>query len=305
MIEAEISDPNQHPAECEAYLSRSLNGRVHLLLAEPLVKSSRAAPWRLDAEVDGRRLSYVLRLDPERGEHEYAALRAMESIAIPTPRAYGWDPQGQAFGMPCFFYDYLEGESLLGPMLAGERWAEELYIDTVYALQAVSRGQLASIADRLQGELTADSVLALAHHPFTDRPHPLADAVHARLRQTQPDPPASRFSNGDLWLDNLIVRDRRLAGVIDFEGAGFSDPIFEFLLPFFVAPELRGRGVEERYCRRMGFDPGLLPWYHGLEYFDTWSWATATGRSFVHYTADKLSEALENWLSDESVHAGD
>jgi len=225
--------------------------------------------------------------------------------SIPTPWAYGWDSQGQAFGLPCFFYDYLEGESLLGPVLAGERWAEDLYIDTVCALQAVSREQLPSIADRLQDELTAEAVLAAAHAHFTANPHPLADAVYARLRATQPILPASRFSNGDLWLDNLIVRDRRLVGIIDFEGAGFSDPIYEFLLSFFVAPELRGRGIEERYCRRIGFDPDLLPWYHGLEYFDTWRWVTATGRPFVHYTAENLAEALENWLSHESVHARD
>lgn len=306
MAETGTFNPNEHRAECEAYLSRSLGGQARLLHAEPLAKSTRDAPWRLDVEIDGERRSYVLRLDPARGEHEYAVLRAMESIhAVPTPRAYGWDPQGRAFGLVCFFYDFLEGESLLGPVLAGERWAEDLYIDTVCDLQAVSREQLPSIAHRLQDELTAEATLAAAYDYFAANPHPLAGTVYARLRQTQPVSPASRFSNGDLWLDNLIVRDRRLVGVIDFEGAGFSDPIFEFLLPFFVAPELRGRGVEERYCRRMGFDPNLLPWYHGLEYFDTWRWVTATGKSFVHYTAESLAQALEDWLSDESVPARD
>ena len=300
-METEAFNPKEHRAECEAYLSRFLGGQVCLVQAEPLAKSTRDAPWRLDVEVDGLKRSFVLRLDPRRGEHEYAVLRAMEAIPIPAPRAYGWDPEGRAFGLSCFFYDYQEGESLLGPVLAGERWAEDLYIDTVCALQAVSREQLTSIADRLGEELTAEAALAAAHDHFTANPNPLADAVYARLRATQPELPACRFSNGDLWLDNLIVRDWRLVGVIDFEGAGFSDPIFEFLLSFFVAPELRGRGVEERYCRRMGFDPGLLPWYHGLEYFDTWRWVTATGRSFVHYTAENLAEALEAWLSNEST----
>jgi len=303
MFETETFNPNQHRAECEAYLSRSLSGQVRLVQAEPLAKSTRDAPWRLDVEVDGLRRSYVLRLDPRGGEHEYAVLRAMESIPIPTPRAYGWDPAGQLFGLPCFFCDFLEGESLLGPMLAGERWAEDLYLDTACALQAVGREQLPAIADRLNDELTAEAVLAAANEYFTANPHPLADAVYARLRQTQPKLPAARFSNGDLWLDNLIVRDRRLVGVIDFESAGFSDPIFEFLLSFFVAPELRGRGIEERYCRRMGFDPALLPWYRGLECFDTWRWVTATGTPFVHYTAAKLTGALEDWLGDETLSA--
>ena len=37
---------------------------------------------------------------------------------------------------------------------------------------------------------------------------------------------AARFGNGDLWLDNLLVRDRQLVGVKDLENAGFSDPIY-------------------------------------------------------------------------------
>lgn len=108
--------------------------------------------------------------------------------------------------------------------------------------------------------------------------------------------PAAKFSNGDLWLDNLIVRDRQLVGVIDFENAGFSDPIFEFLLPFFVSPDLRGRGIEARYLQRLGFNADILHWYHGLEYFDTWHWVRSTGEPFVHYNDETLSAALKSWL---------
>ena len=109
-----------------------------------------------------------------------------------------------------------------------------------------------------------------------------------------PKLPPVRFSNGDLWLENFIVKDRKLAGVIDFPGATFSDPIFEFLLSFFVSPELQGRGIEERYCRQIGYDPAILHWYHGLEYFDTWRWVLVTGEGFVHHTA----ESLENELTE-------
>jgi aminoglycoside phosphotransferase (APT) family kinase protein len=142
------------------------------------------------------------------------------------------------------------------------------------------------------------SFLEAAHAYFVTDPHPLAEAVYAKLCATMPKVPAVRFSNGDLWLDNLIVCDGQLAGVIDFENAGFSDPIYEFLLPFFVAPALRGRGIEARYCARMGFDAGMLVWYHGLEYFDTWHWVAMTGEPFAHYTEENLQTALEKWLDE-------
>jgi hypothetical protein len=52
------------------------------------------------------------------------------------------DPMKFRSGMLC---DFIEGESLLGPVLAGERWAEDLYIDTVCALQSITREQLATL----------------------------------------------------------------------------------------------------------------------------------------------------------------
>lgn len=195
-------------------------------------------------------------------------------------------------------YDFIEGESLLEPMLAGERWVEELYIDTVCALQEVSREQLSVVEDRLLGEETAEGFLETAYSYFKTDAHPLAEAIYANLKKTMPEFPGVRFSNGDLWLDNFITRDEQLAGVIDFENAGFSDPIYEFLLPFFVSPGLRGRGIEERYCERMGFDAGLLRWYRGLELFDTWHWVEATGKPFEHYTSEYLQMAMESWLDE-------
>jgi aminoglycoside phosphotransferase (APT) family kinase protein len=296
MAEMRIFNPNEHQAKCEEYLSRYLKSQVRFVHAEMLTKSTRDAPWRLDVEVSGVTRRYVLRLESRRSEHEYATLRAMESIPIPTPQAYGWDPKGEALGVPCFFYDFVEGESLLGSMLAGERWAEELYIEAVCALQGITREQLSAIEDRLTEEETAVGFLEAANEHFVSDPHPLAEAVYAKLMERMPELPEVRFSNGDLWLDNFIVRDRQLVGVIDFENAGFSDPIYEFLLPFFVSPGLRDRGIEERYCERMGFDAGILEWYRGLEYFDTWHWVEATGEPFVHYTAENLQAALESWL---------
>jgi len=289
-------NPNEHRLQCERYLGRYLGGDVRFVGAERLAKSTRDAPWRLDVEVDGMARSYVLRLDARRAEHEYEVLQAMESVPIPTPRVYGWDPQGEALGVPSFFSDFIAGESLLKYVLADEPWAEALYVETACALQSVTREQVASVSRRFGHGETAEGFLANAYTFFRANPHPLAEAVYARLKGNMPALPAVRFGNGDLWLDNMIVHGRQLAAVIDFENAGFSDPIYEFLLPFFVCPELRGRGIEERYCQRMGFDPDSLHWYRGLEYFDTWHWVLKTGQPFVHHTAASLSGALQRWL---------
>jgi aminoglycoside phosphotransferase (APT) family kinase protein len=292
----EAFDPCASWVRCEAYVQRCVGGRVRLVRAERLQQSTRAAPWRLDAEVDGILRSFVLQVELRRGEHEFEVLRAMEAVDIPAPRPYGWDPSGEALGVPCLLTGFVAGESLLPALQAGQLWAQELYIDTACRLQAIGREQLAPVARRLGDGETAVDVLEAAYDTWRGTQEPLAEAVYAQLKATMPAFPAPRFSNGDLYPDNVIVQARRLAGVIDWENAGFSDPIFEFLLPFFVHPELRGQGVEERYCRRMGFDLTSLHWYRGLEYLDTWHWVTKTGQPFVQWTGAALAAALERWL---------
>lgn len=281
-----------------AYLARHLAAPVTLTAVSPLPKSSRDAPWRIDLTVDGAARSVVLRLgDPDELATEFAVLDKLALLPPPTPAVYGLDTAGDALGVPSFFSDYVPGESLLEPMLTGEAWAEELYIDTAIALQQITAADLGSLAHTLDRESPAD-ILEGAYRELEEGDDGLAEDVYKTLLSTMPSLPKLRFSNGDLWLDNILVRDEQLSGVIDFAQAGFSDPVYEFLLPFFVRPELRGRGLEQRYCRRIGVDPATLIWYRGLELFDTWRWVVRTGRPFLHYTEKVLEERLGRWLDD-------
>jgi aminoglycoside phosphotransferase (APT) family kinase protein len=291
-------DPNENPKSIENYLNKNLGYQAEFVQATRLAKSTREAPWKLIVETNRKAASYVLQLDQGTIEHEYQALKAMEQIPISTPKVYGLDLSGKEIGVPCFFSDFIEGESLLEPMIAGELWAEELYLNTVGELQSVTTNQLGNFAKMLEYE-TAKDVLEDAYSDLKTETRSLADVAYRKLKRTMPKMPAVRFSNGDLWLENFIAKDQKLAGVIDFANATFSDPIFEFLLSFFVAPELQGRGIEERYCQQMGYDPSIICWYHGLEYFDTWRWVLKTGEGFVHHTAKSLENDLRNWLGDE------
>ena len=287
-------DPNENREACEKYLSCSLGGTVKIIHASQLTQSTRVAPWRLDVILNGIARSYVIQFDARGLEYEYRVLKAMETVGIPSPRAYGLDLQGEALGVPCFFSDFIVGESLLGPMLNGEPWAETLYFDTVCALHSVTR---ADLGDLEVDQQSVDDVLETSWGYFKENPRPLAKVMYQKLKKTQPDISPVRFSNGDLWLDNFIVQGQKLAGVIDFQNAAFSDPIFEFLLSFFVEPKLQGRGIEERFCRRLGYDPAILHWYHGLEFFDTWRAVLQYNEPFVHHTAESLVANIKSWLT--------
>jgi len=292
-------DPNEFPEQCERYMHHFLGYPVSFIRAEALPQSTRIAPWRLDVQVNGIKRAYVLQLDTRDMEYEYQVLKAVESIPIPTPRAYGLDMQGEALGVPCFFSEFIEGESLLGPVQAGEVWAENLYLDTVCALQSVTENDLGKIAKDIN-RVTAEDLLEKAYSSLKDRSLLLADAVYQKLKTEMPTLPSVRFSNGDLWLDNFIVKDRKLAGVIDFQNATFSDPVFEFLLSFFVLPELQGRGIEEQFCQRIGVNSSVLHWYRGFEYFDVWPWLLKTGKNFVHHTPESVEANLRAWLEQDA-----
>lgn len=288
-------DPNHYPKECEQYLSRVLASQVKFLHASQLMQSTRAAPWRLDVVLNGQERTYVLQLDNRGLEYEYQILKALERLAIPTPYAYGLDLAGDALGFPCFFSDFITDESLLNPLLTGEAYAEEVYLEAVCALQNVSPADLGEVAASVEQE-SALVILEETWTYFKDRPHPLAEAAYQKLQATQPTFPPLRFSNGDLWLENFLIQGEQLAGVIDFQHAAFSDPVYEFLLTFFVEPKFQGRGIESRYCQRIGIDPDILPWYHGLEFFETLRWVLSSGESFVHHNAVSLETDLKNWL---------
>jgi aminoglycoside phosphotransferase (APT) family kinase protein len=293
-----LFDPNEQPTRVQAYLRHTLGRQVRFIGAERIGEDTSSLPWRLDVEEDGARASYVLHIDRWRAEHEYEVLKAIQGLSLPTPQVYGRDLAGRWLGQPCFLSTFIHGQPLLAPMLAGESWADDLYIETVCALQSIGMEQLPAAARLFSRVVTAADFLEDAYEGFQEHADPLAEAAYHRLKDTMPPNPAVRFSNGDLWPENILVADRRLAAVIDFANAGFTDPIYEFIFPFFAAPTLRGRGTEERLCRRMGYDPAVLSWYRALELFDTWHWVVLKGKPFMDHSAESLRAGLETWLGE-------
>lgn len=289
-----IPDPTEHSEAYRKYFSEGLAGQVEILNAAALDESSRAAPWRFDLLVDGRPHSVVLRLDARTSEKEYQILEEVSKFPIPTPGVYGLDREGRFLGEPCFFMDFIEGEPLLDGLLAGAVWAEDLYIDAVMRLISPPEDLLAALPEWLEKE-SAKDVLESAQQKLKSQSDDLAERVYLKLQASMPDLPPVRFSNGDLYPANFRVKNRELVAVIDFANASYSDPVFEFLLVFFIHPELRGRGIEERFCRLVGVDPAVLPWYHVLEFYDLWGYLAGTEDAFARYDAEKIRMILSQW----------
>ncbi len=288
--------PGIDPSALEQLLIGVTGRPLRLTWSEPLGESSRATPWRIEVDFRGEPGAYLLRYGDSVSRKEVVALEAMSHHPIPTPRVLYWDETGETLGTPVFVSELVEGTPLLPAMMAGEEWAVDLYIETACALQAVSAGDLPDgTAELLGAGESVRDVIDAAYRRFPDR-EPLHEEAYRKLIARQPRLPETAFSNGDLWPENLLVRERRLVGVIDWQHAGWSDPLFEFLLPFFLIPELRNRGIEARYCERKGIDPALLDWYHGVEFFDSLSLVLKTGEPYEMHTAESLSRDLKRWV---------
>lgn len=260
--------------------------------------SSRETPWRVELETERGVERFLVRFGASCSANEVVALEAMDRHRLPTPKVLLWDEAGRKLGVPLFVSTYLDGAPLLKSMKCNEPWADDLYIDTVCDVQSIAASDLPpGSMDKMDGSESALEVLDRAYARFQEASC-LIDAAYQQLKRTWPGPPGDRFSNGDLWPENFLVQDKRLVGVIDWQHAGFTDPIFEFLLPFFLVPELRGRGMEEAYCARMGFDPAVLGWYHGLEFFDSLSFVLKHGKPYEMHTAESLQRDLEHWLDE-------
>lgn len=295
------ADPHSLPVgrdDLAKTLGRILGLPVRAVRARALGASSRETPWQVDLETRQGDQRFLVRLGKGCSANEVAALKAMESHPLPTPKVLHWDPRGEALGTPLFVSTFIDGDPLLAAMKANQPWADALYVDTVCAVQSITAEDLPlGSTARMEGSQSALEVLEEGYAMFA-KPNPLAEAAYRRLKETWPGPPGDRFSNGDLWPQNLLVQDDCLVGIIDWQHAGFTDPIFEFLLPFFLVPELRGRGTEEAYCARMGFDPATLAWYHGLEFFDSLRWVLRLGKPYEIHTVESLQRDLTRWLEE-------
>jgi len=287
-------------ADLSRVLSNILQQKIRAMQVTALGSSSRETPWRVDLETGKGAEAVLLRLGRSCDANEVVALEAMKNHPLPTPEVLCWDPEGAQLGTPLFVSTFIEGVPLLDAMKTNNPWADQMYIDTACAVQSVSEEDLPpGRAQKLNGSESAIEVLEGAYCAF-EKPNALAEAAYLKLKQEQPEFPANHFSNGDLWPENLLLQDQQLVGIIDWQHAGFGDPIYEFLLPFFLVPKLRSRGTEEAYCRRMGFDPAMLHWYRGLEFFDSLRWVLKTGKPYGIHTAESLGVDLEKWIRDSS-----
>jgi len=273
-------NPN-HPElrkKFEEYIGASLGVSASLLMALPLKSRGKTSSWKIEFIEGEKRRSVVFKTVKLNGTEEkgstlqkkelsrqYHLLKQLENTKLKVPKAFGYDESGTAVGLPCYLEEGLRGQVLYNFLKKKEKWADEIFLKSIIEIQEIKKEKLGGFQAELNTEKPAKDILADITAGFAEFPKgPMITRLLEKLPAEMPETPSPCFSNGDLNPKNFLVKDKNLSGILDFELAGFYDPVFEFLAPLFWYPLLQKRGFEESYFRRKGLNLKNLDWYRAL-----------------------------------------
>ncbi len=165
-----------------------------------------ADTWRVDTENPAT--SVVVRQFPVGDPapvREEQALRALDGLGGLAPVLLGGDPGGRWSQHPTSLIGWLDGRPEIAPADPGE-WARELGRGLA-AVHAVPTGRLADLPSVFEHRGGSREVLG----------GPLAEEVRSRWSEIAAPPEV--LAHTDYWSGNVVWRDGKLAGIVDWSGA--------------------------------------------------------------------------------------
>ncbi len=199
---------------------------------EPLLGGASRELWRFDAVVDGAPHELVLRRDPEGVEdpagrrRELEALGAAHRHGVPVPEPFWLHEDGSGLVMA-----RRSGEAIPRRLLRDERYAHAragltaelahaaaslhaVALDEVPSLDVPEGPPAQAVIDYLEGEL--DRI---------GEPHPALELGLRWLRRNLLPADEPHLVHGDFRLGNLLVGERGLEAVVDWELCHVGDPV--------------------------------------------------------------------------------
>lgn len=220
-------------------------------------------------EPDGQRRTLVLhqygaanlQADPHVATHEYRLLDLLATAGLPVPRPYLADESCSIMPSPYLLQEFIDGDCILDPpdlaAFTGELAA------ALAALHSVGIDQadvpfLADVRDDTARMMQTRSTQASAFK--------WAAAVLATLRAAWPPPQLNRsvILHGDYWPGNVLWRDDKLVGVVDWEDALFGDPLADLAVTrlevgWFYGPAAMNILTSQYLALRTDLDASALP----------------------------------------------
>ncbi|HVO53143.1 MAG TPA: aminoglycoside phosphotransferase family protein [Solirubrobacterales bacterium] len=170
-----------------------------------LAGGQHADTWRVDTESPAT--SVVVREFPVGDDaplNEQRVLRALDGLGGLAPMALGGDLDGRWSERPTSLISWLEGRAEIAPA-DPSGWSRQLG-RALAAVHSVPEERLGELPRALEGQGGSQKILG----------GPLAAEVRDRWGEIAAAPEV--LAHGDYWSGNVVWRDGRLAGVVDWSG---------------------------------------------------------------------------------------
>lgn len=220
------------------FLAAKTGAAIADLRVTPLLKGAVLRHWRIEFEVRGGCFAgpqrWVLRADGATPlgmglprAQEFAVQRALFAAGMAVAEPLFMCCEKAVIGAPFYLMRFVAGETDGAAIVAAGR-NDALAEALAAALARLHRLDLAPTL-RFLPPPPADAA-ALRREELArwiaadDDPHPVADWALRWLAQHQPEPVPSVLCHGDFRTGNYLVAEAQLAGVLDWDFAGWSDP---------------------------------------------------------------------------------
>jgi aminoglycoside phosphotransferase (APT) family kinase protein len=237
-------------------------------LTEPVLLAGGASKeaWAVDADGEPllvrRAAGGVIHRHTLSLADEFAVIEAAHEAGVKVPRPYGYIPDLE--GREAFVMERLEGDTIGRRIVQKEELAaarEALPVQMAEELAKIHAIPVARVSFLPQTRLER----MVEELDEVNEPRPAIELGLWWLRENRPPARPLVFTHGDYRIGNLVVGDRGLVGVLDWEFAHLDDPVRDMAFALvrawrFGVPAKRLGGVGpvapylERYNELTGLD---------------------------------------------------
>ena len=168
-------------------------------------------------------------------DREYKVITALYETDVAVPKTYGLCEDQDVAGTTFFVMDFLDGDLFWDPMIPSVSKEDRIQIyknknDTLVKLHSVDYKKIGLEDYGKPGNYVARQVARWSKQyraSETDNIEAMNNLIEW-LPQNIPDDDETTIVHGDYRLDNMILKDNKVMGVLDWELSTLGHPIADF-----------------------------------------------------------------------------